>query len=119
MSKIKHKLVLYKDDYTKRVYEGRVLGFVTAEEYNAILNVPKLKFKIFNYETQPLKSLVKLNNVKAMRLVMAIQKINDKAEYSKKLFVTEPLDMVSYYDNEGAYICAQSGRSLELEEKIT
>jgi hypothetical protein len=84
-------------DNIDKEYQGRMLGFITGEEFNALLKNKQLQTKFLTVESVPIEDIVKNYSVlNGLRLVVAVKKIDEK-DVIKQLFVSEPLDTVSYY----------------------
>lgn len=105
----------------QRKYTGRFLGFITDDEFNALVQRDdksrELAHKIESKETKPLTSVCSaLDDVTDYRLVMTIKKINDVNVQGKKLFISEKLNYISNVGGETATIIASSGECIEIEE---
>jgi hypothetical protein len=100
-TKAKKKIVdidLYNNaEGNSRSYKGRLLGFITTEEFQAMINNKALQNKIYTSETVPVSLLgTKFDDLKEMRLVASVKEAGDKT-VDKTLFVTEPLYTLSWY----------------------
>jgi len=83
------------DDNIK--YKGRLLGLVTDEEFNAIINSARLQKKVATKETISLKEITDNHkDLAGHRLVLAIKYKDDITSVGKKLFISERLYLVSY-----------------------
>ena len=87
-----HKLV----DGKERKYNGRFLGFIKDDEFNALIqNTKEVAPRLESKATQPLMEIVsKFDNMKGYRLVMTVRKIDKDDTLKKMLLVTEGLEMI-------------------------
>ena len=76
-------------------YGGRLLGPITNEEFNALLNDKEVQNKIYTKESLPLSDLMGLQSIEDMRLVMTVKSRSDKDVPAKTLFISDKLAMVS------------------------
>jgi hypothetical protein len=78
-------------------YNGRLLGFITGEEFNVLLKNKSLQSKFLTVEAVSVDEIAKnYETLNGLRIVVAVKRVDDK-DVLKQLFVSEPLDTVSYY----------------------
>lgn len=106
MSKIKNiNLEIDLDDGGSRTYTGRFLGFVKPDEFNALVQEEEAARKI---ETRPSVDFIKVfsafetgkKEFLSWRIVLATKTINGEPAGEKKLFVSEPLDILASLSTE-------------------
>jgi hypothetical protein len=78
-------------------YQGRLLGLITDEEFNAIMNSASLQKRVITKETVPLREITEnYKDLSGHRIVLAIKSKNDVVVMGKKLFISERLHLMSY-----------------------
>lgn len=98
--------------YNDAMYEcvGRCIGLLNSEEYNALILSKEIQRKLTNVATVSLAEIATVPYVKGLRLSVVIDKTENG---KKKLFVTEPIEMISQYKapsimsmvgKDGAYV---------------
>jgi hypothetical protein len=76
-------------------YKGRVLGFITEDEFKKILENTDLGRKILSEESLSLSDISD-TDVKDLRLCFSVKEV--EGEYkSKRLLVTDVLDVIQHY----------------------
>ena len=93
-------------DNSSLSYTGRCLGLLTMEEYAGIISRPKLRSKMLNVATKPLKDICNKEDIKNCRLVIDAKKRNNVAINKKILFISAEIDHVSHIlaDNDVSFI---------------
>ena len=78
-------------------YEGRFLGFIKDDEFNALCqNTADVANKLESKATQDLLEVAgKFDNMAGFRLVMTVRKVGKASVIKKTLFITEGLDMIT------------------------
>jgi len=103
----------------EKIYEGRFLGFLKDDEFNALIQklgdvAPRLESKPTQSPIEVLRSSAKLPGT---RLVMVIKKIESEAVVKKMLFVSPRCDYASSISETEAVIeLIDDKNSLVLEE---
>ena len=111
--------VKFKTD-EKVEYEGRFLGFLKDDEFNALVqNADELAGKIDSKETQSLLKLARsVTDLPGSRFVVAIRKINGENLISKRLFVSPRLDLITEVQGNHVSIqLADSSEFIQIEER--
>ena len=96
MSLIKLELYTQGEDVK---YKGRLLGLITNEEFNALIDSKEVQNKIYTKGTLPLTDIMGLTDVEDMRLVMTVRKRGEKEVPAKTLFVSDKITMLTYESN--------------------
>lgn len=80
-------------------YEGRLLGVITEEEFNRTINSKSLQAKTFTKPTLSIRAFAsafpKNEDVKGLRLVIAVRKRDERDLLGKHLYISEPMDFIS------------------------
>jgi len=104
--KRKLDVILWLSNNRKINYKGRLLGLIDDIEFNKIIRDKGMQNQCFTRETIPLSKIIYnkafdgLLGLRGLRLVVAIRKRNDQV-VSKKLFISEKLNMISYVGEDG------------------
>lgn len=77
--------------------KGRLLGFLRPNEFADLLTSANVKNKVFTSRTVSVSELVQVDDVAGLRLVSTIKERDGEPVLGKKLFITEPLDMISSF----------------------
>jgi len=108
-------------DQIDKEYQGRLLGFITNEEFNAVLKNKSLQSKFLTVESTPIEEIAhNYETLNGLRLVVAVRKIDSK-DVMKQLFITEPLDTVSYYypgKDEIGFITEDNNMVIAVQEEV-
>ncbi len=83
-------------------YEGRCLGYLTPEEYAAVVHDIKLRKKLIDVRTISLKNLFYQGgkssiDKKGYRLAIVTNKNHNDNDIKRKLIVSSPLDYISKF----------------------
>ena len=103
----------------EKVYEGRFLGFLKDDEYNAL--VQNQKDVAGRIESKPTQSIIEVARTNAQlpgtRLVMVVRKNGDETVVTKQLFVSQRCDYASSIsDSEVVLQLMDSSNQLVIEE---
>ena len=109
---------IYKDDGKQTSYTGRMLGFVTANEYNAALRDLKIAKRLSTVETTTVKELGKIADIENLRFAVMLRTKNGVPVVGKKLFFSERLSITSnLIDPDDITFVTQSDACILLTEK--
>ena len=87
-------------DGTDVQVKGRLLGFLRPKDFAEILSSFGSRSRAFNRQTMPLSELVGVEDIEGFRLAISIRERDGEEVFGKKLFVTEPLDMISSFGGD-------------------
>lgn len=78
-------------------YKGRLIGLITNEEFNALVNDKTIQNRIYTKASIPLTDIMGLDEavIEDMRLVMAVKTRDDENVPGKMLFVSDMLSIVA------------------------
>lgn len=107
------------DRTTPTIYEGRLLGMLSPEEYAGIINKKELRNKLFTVETKKCSEIAKMTSVDGFRLVMVVRVKNKTVITKKVLLFTEPLSLITNVYNDKNYLTlsGKDGSYITLREK--
>lgn len=81
---------LYNEEQKRVVVEGRLLGYITEEEFAIIICHANIQKGVSTSGTIPLSDLNKSGEkLLGKRLVLEMKKMNGEVEIRKKLFITD------------------------------
>lgn len=102
------------------VYEGRFLGFLKDDEFNALIQTGKeLATKLESKPTQSIIEVARSNaKLPGTRLVMVVRKCGDESVVTKRLFVSPRCDYASSLgDGEVVIELMDNSNSMVIEEE--
>lgn len=116
MSKKTVILELYnqKDD---QQYIGRCVGLLSDKEFNAIISRPEVQKKLITSRTVPLAEIAIVKDIQDLRLAIIIKVNCEEVTKRKKLFVTEPIELVSEFISPGNLTMIGTGGSYTTIEE--
>lgn len=101
-----------------RIYEGRFLGFVKADEFNALAQEKAAAAKVESRETKDMLEVCRaMDEVEGMRFVLTAKKINGKNTKTKTLFISEKLVMIREVTDTEVTFLLDNGDHMTAEEK--
>lgn len=97
---------LYNEAQERMIVKGRLLGYITEEEFAVIAQHPKVQKGVITSETVSLADLDKASSkLIGKRLVLEAKKIDDRVENKRKLFITDVItEIVCYTDRDNTGI---------------
>lgn len=99
-------------------FKGRLLGLVTDKEYNKLIKSKTLCNKLATVETKAVKDIADRENIEDLRIAIVIKEKEGSTLFNKKLFFSEPLDMVCNVTSDSEIaLSGKYGAYLLLEEK--
>jgi len=113
-TKMKVEIYLEND---KANYEGRCLGFVTPEEFAALVTATDLRKKLFTVATTSLADIAALDNVNGLRLALAVTKQNGNNLIGKKLLITDAFEYVSTFKKDAEFLSVNCKNSYMILEQ--
>lgn len=117
MSKNKKQLV--KVEFCgkrEKEYKGRLLGLINQNEFFKIMNSKRLQSKLFSYKSTTVEDVAERDSVEGMRLVLAIKEVDKENKPGKNLLISEPLDFVSYIEDNQIGVLGEQGEYLLITE---
>lgn len=103
-----------------KTYNGRFLGFLTDDEFNALVqNLEDVASRLECKETKPLLPLARKTDVlPGTRFVIAVRKIDGEEVMTKHLFVSPRLDYITSVEgNQVSIELKNSDKFIVLEEE--
>ena len=101
-----------------RIYEGRFLGFIKDDEFNAMAQEKDAAAKVESRETKDMVGICRaMDDVEGMRLVLTAKKINGKNTKTKTLFISEKLTMIREVSTTNVTFMLDNGDDMLAEEK--
>ena len=104
----------------KATYYGRLLGIVRDDDFHVLITKKESQIKLFTAETLPLSEIgCNYDDFKGKRLVMTVKEIDGEVVAGKKFFITEKLDMISFYDKAAGNMCVEckDGNYVYIDER--
>ena len=108
---------LYSQD-GQHNYTGRCVGLLTKEEFSAVVDRPDLQKKLITSQTVPLIDIANVKDIQGLRSVIVIKtELTEKK--TKRLFISEPIEMVSQFiEPDDLTLIGVEGSYMLIEEKI-
>ena len=78
-------------------YIGRCLGFLSAEEYAALVETPALRKKLMSVDTKSIDDLNNREDVDGMRLAVAFSSKDGVVVSPKQILVSAPIDFINSF----------------------
>jgi hypothetical protein len=78
-------------------YVGRCLGFLSAEEYAALVETPALRRKLMSVDTKSIDDLHSREDTDGMRLAIAFSSKGGVVVSPKQIFVSAPIDFINSF----------------------
>ena len=111
-------------DAGKRIsYEGRLLGLINDDEFHTLIKNKTVQGRCITKQTIPLTNITTAEEfggyegLKGLRLVVAVKKKEGLDSFTKMLFVSSKLSMISYVKKDNAAFNSNDGCWLTIEEK--
>ena len=119
MSKKRVTIEFYNQE-SEQQYTGRCVGLLSDKEFNAVVNKPDLQRKLMTVRTIPLVDVASVEEIQNLRLAAVINgKSNKETVGRKKLFITEPIEMISQFINpDDLSLIGTEGSFITITEKI-
>jgi len=118
-------VVIYESDGNKdKKYEGRLLGLINDDEFNALARNSVVRGRCITKRTMPLSVITEckkfdgIDGLNGLRLVVAVKKKDGVDCYKKILLVSEKLEYISYVREDGCTAFAGKNNSwMTVEER--
>jgi len=103
--------VVIFEDSKEIKFTGRCLGFLSPEEYQALISNSKLRRSLFDVETKSIPNISKpIGNdisgpsLNSHRLAFAVKKMGEKEVMGKKVIISSPLEYVSVESKDNSEV---------------